>query len=888
MTMQSPFVGLRTFETNDKDWFFGRDRETSALARKLQSASFTAVVGPSGSGKSSLVRAGVVPLLRAQGWTEVVAKPGSAPIARLAQAMALANPERHFAEAREFRFDTDLRASAFGLLGIIENLGVDSPRLLLVIDQFEELFRYGDDASGASKAGMREESRAFVELLLAAANGSNGRLHVCVTMRSDFFGACSSYAGLAEAISLSQYLVPIPVRHQLELAIRKPVEKAGGLIEEALVQRLLVDVEEEQDQLPLLQHTLRRLWEYASGEPRNMREEEYVTIGKIAGSIDRKAENVWRALGEANAVDLVTLERVMKALTDLDIRGRATRRMQKRSDLLPLLRPLFADRAAASASFDRIVRGRATLRMQKRSDLLPLLRPLFADTPAASASLDRVVGSLANEENSFLQLGEGKDPEVDIGHEALIRSWKRLSGPRGNFESGWLRDERDDGAMWRGYATRAIEGAFLSLQERLNVSNWLSRQALGEEWSQRYGDRWAEVKAFIARSWRRGIAWAAAGAMGVAALVVAGVWNANWIRTQIHEFKDIRPFARSQIFPLDTASEKALQPFSTFSECAAFSMCPEMVVIPPGKFTMGSGSERDNEKPQFSTSYECAAYSMCPEMGSGSGRDNEKPPRSVEISAPLAVAKYEVTIDQWMTCVDHGRCRDIDARRLGSANHPVVGITWYDAQTYVGWLSEMTGKTYRLPTEAEWEYIARAETTTPHYWDDDDNIGTDIAAGHANCAGCNNGPRIDDMGSLPVGSFPPNQFGVCDTLGNVWEFTADTYHPNYEGAPGDGRVWWMGPEPGHRIARGGSFSSNAPDVTASYRFRIKESDWYPGMGIRVARTLDARTLDARTLDARTLDAKPLDAKPLDAGPIEVKPVAGRIRSDRQNTCEQPK
>ena len=756
MTSQSPFVGLRTFETNDAAWFFGRDRETSALATKLRSADFTAVVGPSGSGKSSLVRAGVVPLLRRQGWKEIVAKPGSAPIDRLARALALASPEPHFAEARRFRFDTALRASAFGLVNIVENLDVDAPRLLLVIDQFEELFRYGDEASGASKAGMREESRAFVELLLTGAKGSNGRLRVCVTMRSDFFGACSSYSGLAEAISVSQFLVPLPARSQLELAIRNPVKRAGAEIEEALVQRLLVDVEEEQDQLPLLQHTLRRLWEYASGDPRTMREEDYVTIGRIAGSIDRKAEAVWQALGKANAADLVTLERVMKALTDLDIRDRATRRMQK------------------------------------RSDLLPLLKPAFAKTDMASVSLDRVVASLADEQNSFLLRGDGEDPEVDIGHEALIRSWKRLSGPRANFDSGWLREERDDGARWRGYVTRAEEGPPLSLPEQRNVSNWLSRGSLSEEWSQRYGDHWADVKALKGRSWRRSIAWAAGVSVMCLALIVAGVRSQDWIKRQFHEIWDIRLFAKSKISPhvLNPASESALQPFGSFSECAAFSMCPEMVVIPAGKFTMGS----DN------------------------GPRNERDPHLVEITRPLAVAKYEVTNDQWTTCIDHGRCRDNLVSRLGPGDHPVVLISWEDAQVYVDWLSEMTGKRYRMLSEAEWEYAARAGTATPHYWDEGKYVtaGADpppIEPGHANCAECGNGDDIDDMGALPVGDvrFPPNQFGLCHVLGNAWEFTADTAHPNYQGAPGDGSVWWSDEESGprgHRIARGGSFSSN--------------------------------------------------------------------------------
>ena len=469
-------MGLRPFHTNDAAWFFGRGREAAVLTQKLRNAAFTAVVGPSGSGKSSIVRAGVVPLLQRDGWREIVTKPGSSPLERLARALASAAPADRLSEARRFRFDSALRASAFGLADIAETVEVDTPRLLLVVDQFEELFRYGGEAKGSVKAGMREESRAFIELLLAATRRKHARLHVCVTMRSDFFGACSAYEGLAEAVSASQFLVPLPGREQLEEAIREPVQKADALIEEALVQRLLVDVEEETDQLPLLQHTLRRLWELANGDPRTMREADYMTVGRIAGSIDRKAEAVRDALGNANFSDLKTLELVMKALTDLDVRDRATRRPQQQSELTALL----------------LDRG-------------------FADWRAAEASLERVLAALKAEDTSFVQLGDGDDPEIDIGHEALIRSWKRLAGPQRDFVEGWLREERNDGEKWREYVRRADEGPRLSARER----KWARRHSLGEAWSRRYGNRWPDVKRLIRRSFWLSATWKSASVIGL-------------------------------------------------------------------------------------------------------------------------------------------------------------------------------------------------------------------------------------------------------------------------------------------------------------------------------------------------------------------------------------
>jgi hypothetical protein len=484
---EAPFVGLRPFDASDAEWFSGRDRETVALSLKIHNSRFTAVVGPSGSGKSSIVRAGLVPLLRADGWRDVVTKPGSAPLAGLALALSGVASSDRLVEARRFRFDAMLRASTFGLAEIAEALRPDAPKLLLVVDQFEELFRYGDESSGADRAAMREEARAFVELLLTAANREGGNMHVCITMRSDYFGNCSAYGGLAEALSASQFLVPLPLRGQMEESIRRPVSKAGGKIEEALVQRLLVDVVEEVDQLPLLQHTLRRLWEKASGSPPTMHEGDYVAVGRIAGSIDQKAEAILEALTAANPIDGATVERVMKALTGLDERDRATRRPQKLSELQDLV-----------------------------------TESLSTDPGNAKASLTRVLDTLKSEDTSFLQLGDGDDPEVDIGHEALIRSWKRLAGAKLDFADGWLREERNDGDHWRAYVRRVNEGPRLTWREQRALRRWLREHSVGEFWSRRYGNRWSGVEELRVRSSRStGLTMAAAVAL-ILALIGIG------------------------------------------------------------------------------------------------------------------------------------------------------------------------------------------------------------------------------------------------------------------------------------------------------------------------------------------------------------------------------
>ncbi|MDM0002981.1 WD40 repeat domain-containing protein [Variovorax sp. J22P240] len=489
----APFVGLRPFDAQDERWFFGREREIETLTRKLRQSSFTAVVGPSGSGKSSIVRAGAVPKLRAEGWVEIIAKPGFAPFDRLARALAAArvatgDPAAPLAEALRFRYASMMRASAYGLAKIAEDLRPDATHILLIIDQFEELFRYGDEAVDGARAAMREEGRAFVELLLTEAANQKTRIHCCVTMRSDFFGNCSAYAGLAEVVSEAQFLVPFPTRDQLERAIRQPVQLAGAKIEEAVVQRLLVDVEEETDQLPLLQHTLRRLWERSSGNPREIREDDYIKVGRIAGSIENKAESLLAHLCAKNAADGLSVQLAMKVLTDLDARDRATRRPQRRSELLA------------------VITGAPG-----------------ADALLANSSLNRVLDAFGAEDVSFLQLGAGDDPEVDLGHEALIRGWTKLAGPKRDFTSGWLFEDREDGERWRGYVRDAREGVRLSVAEQHRLKRWRKTHSLSDAWSRRYGGGWDEVALLLRSSRSKSVATSFAISLGVcAALLIIG------------------------------------------------------------------------------------------------------------------------------------------------------------------------------------------------------------------------------------------------------------------------------------------------------------------------------------------------------------------------------
>ena len=225
---------------------------------------------------------------------------------------------------------------------------------------------------------------------------------------------------------------------------------------------------------------------------------------------------------------------------------------------------------------------------------------------------------------------------------------------------------------------------------------------------------------------------------------------------------------------------------------------PEMMEIPAGRFLMGS-----NE------------------------RHNERPVHEVKISKPFAMGKYEVTFAEYDAFARATGRELLPDRGEGRGNSPVIGVNWEDAQAYTEWLSGVTGKNYRLPTEAEWEYAARAGSTTRYSW------GDDIASNRANCArGCGDSYKY----TSPVGSFKPNEFGLYDMHGNVWEWVQDCWHDNYEAAPSDGRAWeFEGCR--SRVVRSGSWGHGPANLRSATRYWFGSSRRFRHNGIRVAQDL---------------------------------------------------
>lgn len=252
---------------------------------------------------------------------------------------------------------------------------------------------------------------------------------------------------------------------------------------------------------------------------------------------------------------------------------------------------------------------------------------------------------------------------------------------------------------------------------------------------------------------------------------------------------------------LQDSSPPLQEPGDTFSDALqAGARGPEMVVIPAGKFEMG-----------------CVSGQECYE--------DEMPVHSVTISQPFAVSKYEITFEDYDRFADPNK---VDDKGWGRGRQPIMNVSWNDAREYVAWLSSQTGHTYRLLTEAEWEYAARAGSTTQFSW------GKEIGQERANCGGCST--QWDFVQTAPVGSFAANAFGLHEMHGNVWEWVEDCWNDSYSGAPANGDAWLSG-DCSQRILRGGSYDDFPYDLRSAIRVGNAADIRSSSLGFRVARTL---------------------------------------------------
>jgi hypothetical protein len=393
-----------------------------------------------------------------------------------------------------------------------------------------------------------------------------------------------------------------------------------------------------------------------------------------------------------------------------------------------------------------------------------------------------------------------------VAHEAIFRRWTALRE--------WIAAEREFLAWrtgleatrraWQATPDGSKDGALLMGLPLVQAQSWLGKRS---------EDLPAVDLNFIDQSIKR-----ASRTHGrsrrIRALVyvllvgtIAGLvgWiNQSYLKEKWNWYTVVRPYMVAQVWPyvLSPQVERALNPGNSFRECA--TDCP---VVPAGEFTMGSS------------------------RGEGGRYDDEGPRHTVKIARPFAASRFDVTFADWDACVSLGGCPQegrASDEGWGRRRRPVIYVNWEDARAYVAWLSKMTGKAYRLLTEAEWEYAARAGTTTAYYW------GDEIGENNANCRGC--GSQWDaSRQTTSAGSFAPNAFGLYDMLGNVWQWVEDCYHNNYDGAPTDASTW-SASDCKSRVIRGGSWYDAPRELRSARRIR-EAAARVDHLGFRVGRTL---------------------------------------------------
>jgi len=457
---KNPFVGLRPFESEDSLYYFGRNEQTMELLKYLYQTHFLAVVGSSGSGKSSLVRAGLIPNLEAgflvqdrDLWHIAIMKPGDRPLYKLAAALLQAagdNPSTgqiaDFAEA----------ISDKGIHAVLKRIGSvlieEDSNLFLVVDQFEEIFRFGIYTGDSNK---REEASAFADLLLRLAEQDDIPVYVCLTMRSDYIGDCNAFPGLPEAMNRSQYLVPRLTRLQRREAIEGPIRLSGATIASRLMDRLLNESGENRDDLPVLQHALMRTWnEWAKDKKGSIDTIHYENIQTMKRALSRHADE---ALNELSGWEKHLAKRLFQTLTKTDAENRRIRR---------------------SAHLNEI------------ADVL--------DAPIETVM--RIIGKFREESRSFLVLSSestADNPLVDISHESLMRQWVTLSD--------WMDEEAESAKIYKRLAEEAElykQGkAGLYTDPALQITlDWEEKEIPSEAWGKRYHKGFERAMEFLYKS----------------------------------------------------------------------------------------------------------------------------------------------------------------------------------------------------------------------------------------------------------------------------------------------------------------------------------------------------------------------------------------------------
>ena len=850
----NPFPGLRPFTQEEGDLFFGRDQQSDELVRRLASRRFLAVVGTSGSGKSSLVRAGLLPSLEGgfmagagAHWHVAAMRPQDDPIGFLAQAIVVTGVLAHLELAHPAAtgvVETILRRSSLGLVEIVRLARLARhENLLVLVDQFEELFRFADLAS---RRDAGDEAPAFVKLLLQAALQTDVPVYVVITMRSDFLGDCARFRGLPEAISESQYLTPRLTRDELQAVITGPVGVRGGRIAPSLVQSLLNDVGDDMDQLPVLQHALMRAWdrwEHDDPQHRSIDLRDMEAIGGMGEALSRHADQAFASLDTERERKLA--ERLFKCLTDRGPDNREIRRPTSLSRIATI----------ANASPDEIIPIIDAFRAPGRSFLMP---------PHEVA----------------LQC----DSVIDISHESLIRQWGRLRT--------WVDQEAESRATYlrlveAAQLRRAGKGGLWSEPDLTYARQWQQREAPNTMWAERYAPGFDEAISFLreseaahaaeleeerrraeaeraaqereleharvlaeaqrqradeqaaASTRQRRMSWGLAAILLLA--IAAGAYGWSQKRSAEAALSQMISGLQVQLNSKDGGLVgPTLEGLSQNHNAEQFVKLISAENMKSNEWVASLALALDEKRDPVRRQWVQQVRVQIAKRLSEERRITPPVPEGIDgkLNARISIrggtflmgegnAAHRVTVSPFR--IQEHEVTNAEYRRFlfqsapdphhdyeAAQELPVVKVRWYDAVVYAAWLGGS------LPTEAQWEFAARGIEGRTYPWGEP----------RPDCQ------RANFKECLPFGVRPVRTLrengktpeGIYDLAGNVWEWCRDWFGEDL----GSGETDPFGPPTGSvRVLRGGSFHSSRDTLRGTHRYQFSPSDRDDYIGFRV-------------------------------------------------------
>ncbi|MDZ3838204.1 MAG: SUMF1/EgtB/PvdO family nonheme iron enzyme [Rhodospirillales bacterium] len=751
-----PFVGLAAYRMDQAQLFFGRQKETlDALACFFDvrpgspSVRWLEINGNSGSGKSSLMQAGLLPLIekgwlwrpsgRFDTWTRIgPMMPGQHPVEMLAESLS-----RSF-DAKMSETVKALQDGDDALRYWLRERKADKTAFLLAIDQFEELFTFADE----------DQRRQFDGLFAAALEDADCPLFVLSTVRSDFLDRFAQ--DLPRLVAVRNRLArPWTLGPMGADGLREVIDgpaRLAGLDASEVKEAMVAEARDEPGALPLVENALDYLWQQREGNRLSGR--LFTEQGGLAGILSRSADDLLADLEPRQRNR--ALELLFRTVL-IDPEGRRHTRRR-----IPLTEAI-AIAGGGKRGRDLVDRLAGQRRLNSGGRHGPLRLITVSEDVGDGATAPR------------------QDRWVNLIHETLIRS--KGPGADGKPQPYWP-------TLW-AYIETNKERAARRERLQLMAREWKDRTGLPRlfgltGWSSLFGFRGLAAPGSLEQRYLR---WSRARALVEIVLLaaIAGVIGESvyWARVE-HDL------------PYQALEARWAQILGKELPLPAFGR-----EIPAGSFSMGSKS----------------------------GVSNEQREHPVTLARPFFIANTEVSFAQYdLFCGATGREKPSESG-WGRDHRPVINVHWADAQAYAAWLGAMTGRACRLPSEAEWEYAARAGTRMQYALPAPN--GSDDIKGRANCMGC--GSEWSGKQTAPVGSFSANAWGLHDMHGNVFEWVEDCWHDSYEGAPGDGSAWREanGGDCGFHVLRSGSWDYGRVGARSAFRFRSYLSNRSSNIGFRV-------------------------------------------------------